>query len=83
MTPEKVKHSLRRLRGRLASKHRRHLALLRMHAARWRATASWMGHPQLAAVVLESRHGSRRLPTRQELRMEAEFRDAIRDLKKI
>jgi hypothetical protein len=85
MTPEKIKRSLRRLQHRLASRRRRHLAFLRQQAARWKAvsTAAWRTHTRLAAIELESRHGVRRRPTRQELRVEAGFQDAIRDLEPV
>jgi len=82
MTPEKVKRSLRRLRHRLASKRRQHLAFLRRQTARWKAAsaAAWRGPARPATVELDSRHGVPRQPTRQELRVEAEFQDSIRDM---
>ena len=82
MAPEKIKRSLRRLRRRLASKRRQHLAFLRRQTARWKAASAavWGGPARLATLELDVRHGVPRRPTRQELRVEAEFQDSIRDL---
>jgi hypothetical protein len=82
MPPEKIKRSLRRFRRRLASKRRQHLAFLRRQAAYVKAiSAAAMGsNLRPATVELELHHGVRRLPTRQELRVQAGFHDAIRDL---
>lgn len=82
MTPEKVRHSLRRLKARLASKRRRHLAFLHRQTARLRAASTAVLRPPVrpATVEPELRHSVTRRPTRQEMRVDAEFRDSLQEL---
>ena len=85
MTPEKIKRSLRRFRRRLASKRRQHLAFLRRQAEYFKAfSAAAMGsNVRPATLDSELRHGVRRRPTRQELRVDAGFHDSLHDLEPV
>jgi len=78
MIPEKTKRALRRMRRRTASSRRRRVATLRNTAGRPTALAA--SRSDLRAVDDAARSDGTRLPTRQELRVEAELEYATQEL---
>lgn len=81
MTSEKTKRSLRRMRRRKASYRRRRLASLRANTRQFGTRLAPRSMVRaMHQVEGTGRSDAGRVPTRQELRVEAELRLATREL---
>jgi len=80
MTPDKQIHALRRQRMRRAARRRKRLEIIKQRSREHIIAASrWTVRKLRPQEVVERTDGSR-LPTRQELQVEAEFHHAVREL---